>query len=34
MLLDEYYAKNWSLWLDIEVIIRTFGAVLKKQGAY
>ncbi len=34
VLLDEYYAKNWSLWLDIEVIIRTFGAVLKKQGAY
>ncbi|MCD6569349.1 MAG: undecaprenyl-phosphate galactose phosphotransferase WbaP [Deltaproteobacteria bacterium] len=34
VLLDEYYAKNWSLWLDIEIIIRTFGAVLKKQGAY
>ena len=34
VLLDEYYAKNWSLWLDVEVIIRTFGAVLKQQGAY
>jgi undecaprenyl-phosphate galactose phosphotransferase len=34
VMLDEYYAKNWSLWLDIEIIIRTFGAVLKKEGAY
>jgi len=34
VMLDEYYAKNWSLWLDIEIIIRTFGAVLKKDGAY
>jgi len=34
VLLDEYYAKNWSLWLDIEIIIRTFGAVFKRQGAY
>ncbi|MEA3223032.1 MAG: undecaprenyl-phosphate galactose phosphotransferase WbaP [Thermodesulfobacteriota bacterium] len=34
VLLDEYYAKNWSLWLDIEIIIRTFGAVLKSEGAY
>ena len=34
VLLDEYYAKNWSLWLDIEIIIRTFGAVFKKDGAY
>ncbi len=34
VLLDEYYAKNWSLWLDIEIIIRTFGAILKSKGAY
>ncbi len=34
VMLDEYYAKNWSLWLDIEILIRTFGAVLKRQGAY
>lgn len=34
VLLDEYYAKNWSLWLDIEIIIRTFGAVLREEGAY
>ncbi|MBN2298547.1 MAG: undecaprenyl-phosphate galactose phosphotransferase WbaP [Deltaproteobacteria bacterium] len=34
ILLDEYYAKNWSLWLDIEVVMRTFGAIVKKEGAY
>jgi len=34
ILLDEYYAKNWSLWLDIELLFRTIGAVLKKKGAY
>ena len=34
ILLDEYYAKNWSLWLDVEIIMRTFSAVLKKDGAY
>ncbi|HHO75119.1 MAG TPA: undecaprenyl-phosphate galactose phosphotransferase WbaP [Deltaproteobacteria bacterium] len=34
VLLDEYYAKNWSLWLDIEILIRTFSAVLKNKGAY
>lgn len=34
VLLDEYYAKNWSLWLDIEILLRTIGAVLKKNGAY
>ena len=34
VMLDEYYAKNWSLWLDIEIIIRTFGAVFMRQGAY
>ncbi|MRR14385.1 undecaprenyl-phosphate galactose phosphotransferase WbaP, partial [archaeon] len=34
VLLDEYYAKNWSLWLDIEILLRTIGAVLRKSGAY
>ncbi len=34
ILLDEYYAKNWSLWLDVELIIRTFGAIINKKGAY
>lgn len=34
VLLDEYYAKNWSLWLDIEILLRTVGAVFKRNGAY
>ncbi len=34
VMLDEYYAKNWSLWLDIEILIRTFGVVLNRSGAY
>ena len=34
VLLDEYYAKNWSIWLDLEIIIRTFGVILKRDGAY
>lgn len=34
VLLDEYYAKNWSLWLDIEILLRTVGAVFRRNGAY
>lgn len=34
ILLDEYYAKNWSLWLDIVVVFRTVGAIFKRRGAY
>ena len=34
LLLDEYYVKNWSLWLDFVIILRTFGVVLKGKGAY
>lgn len=34
MQLDTWYAKNWSLWLDISLIIKTLGAVLKRDGAY
>ncbi|MDR0538934.1 MAG: undecaprenyl-phosphate galactose phosphotransferase WbaP [Spirochaetaceae bacterium] len=31
--LDSYYIQNWSIWLDIWVLIKTFGAVLAKRGA-
>lgn len=34
LLLDEYYVKNWSLWMDFAILLRTFGAVLKGKGAY
>jgi exopolysaccharide biosynthesis polyprenyl glycosylphosphotransferase len=26
---DNYYIENWSLWLDVKIVILTFGAVLK-----
>jgi len=32
--LDEYYIRNWSLWLDIVILLRTIGAVLRREGAY
>jgi lipopolysaccharide/colanic/teichoic acid biosynthesis glycosyltransferase len=32
--LDLYYIENWSLTLDLLIIIRTFAAVLRGEGAY
>jgi undecaprenyl-phosphate galactose phosphotransferase len=32
--LDEYYVRNWSLWLDVVVLLKTIGAVLWQRGAY
>ncbi len=32
--LDEYYVRNWSIWLDIYILIRTVWVVLNKEGAY
>jgi lipopolysaccharide/colanic/teichoic acid biosynthesis glycosyltransferase len=31
---DPYYVRNWSVWLDIVIIARTFKAVFAAQGAY
>ena len=31
---DPYYVRNWSVWLDIVIIARTFKAVFCCQGAY
>lgn len=31
---DLYYIHNWSIWLDIIIMLRTFMAVLKGSGAY
>ena len=33
-LLDVYYIRNWSLWLDIHILARTVGAVVMLKGAY
>ncbi len=32
--LDEYYVRNWSIWLDIYILARTFAIVLQRKGAY
>ncbi len=32
--LDEFYVRNWSLFLDIVIILKTFGVVVKGKGAY
>jgi lipopolysaccharide/colanic/teichoic acid biosynthesis glycosyltransferase len=32
--LDTYYVRNWSIWLDLVLIARTFGSVLRGHGAY
>ncbi len=31
---DAYYVRNWSIWLDIVIIVRTFGVVIRGEGAY
>ena len=32
--LDFYYLENWSLWLDITILIKTLPAVFSRRGAY
>ncbi|MFY0580551.1 sugar transferase [Cystobacter fuscus] len=32
--LDCEYIHRWSLWLDIEILLRTLPAVLRRTGAY
>ena len=32
--LDVWYSRNWSFWLDLVILARTFPAVLKGSGAY
>jgi exopolysaccharide biosynthesis polyprenyl glycosylphosphotransferase len=31
---DTYYIENWSLWLDIKIIFKTFGVVLNGKASY
>jgi lipopolysaccharide/colanic/teichoic acid biosynthesis glycosyltransferase len=32
--LDKFYLDNWSLRLDLKIILKTFVAVLTRNGAY
>ena len=32
--LDIYYIENWSLWLDIEIMLQTIPTILFAKGAY
>ncbi|ACV64812.1 exopolysaccharide biosynthesis polyprenyl glycosylphosphotransferase [Desulfofarcimen acetoxidans DSM 771] len=32
--LDVWYVRNWSLWLDIVMLLKTLKVVLKRDGAY
>jgi Undecaprenyl-phosphate galactose phosphotransferase WbaP len=31
---DTYYLQSWSVWLDLWILYKTFGAVIRGKGAY
>jgi lipopolysaccharide/colanic/teichoic acid biosynthesis glycosyltransferase len=31
---DTYYLQNWSIWLDLWILYRTVGVVVRGKGAY
>jgi undecaprenyl-phosphate galactose phosphotransferase len=33
IVLDSWYVRNWNLWLDIVILIKTIGVVVKREGA-
>jgi exopolysaccharide biosynthesis polyprenyl glycosylphosphotransferase len=32
--LDVYYLENWSIWLDVTILVKTLPAVIGQRGAY
>jgi lipopolysaccharide/colanic/teichoic acid biosynthesis glycosyltransferase len=32
--LDFYYLENWSIWLDVTILLKTIPAVFGRRGAY
>jgi lipopolysaccharide/colanic/teichoic acid biosynthesis glycosyltransferase len=32
--LNLWYINNWSFWLDIQILIKTFFEILRKRNAY
>jgi undecaprenyl-phosphate galactose phosphotransferase len=32
--LDEYYVKNWSIWTDLVIMVKTIRVFIKTEGAY
>ena len=32
--MDAWYVRNWCLWLDIVILMKTVGVVLRREGAY
>jgi lipopolysaccharide/colanic/teichoic acid biosynthesis glycosyltransferase len=32
--LDMYYIRNWSIWLDLQILFQTIPVVLRRKGAY
>jgi lipopolysaccharide/colanic/teichoic acid biosynthesis glycosyltransferase len=31
---DAYYVRNWSVWLDIYILVKTVWVVIRGDGAY
>lgn len=32
--MDMYYIRNWTIWMDLQLILHTIPAVISKRGAY
>lgn len=32
--LDSWYVRNWNLWLDVVILLKTVWIVIKREGAY